>query len=134
MLHLVKDYQDKFFIINLDNSQENGGSGGTHWVCMSTFANYPLYFDSYAVLPPEMVEKWIKQRYDKFYYWSKQIQSLKSTYCGWICIMFLHFLYYNYIVKNKSFFDFVNKFEKMFDTDDQTKNYKVILKYFSKIL
>lgn len=135
MLHLVKDYKNKFFIINLDSSVENGGSGhGSHWVCMSTFKNYLIYADSYGVLPPLDVERWIKQRYDKFYWLNIQIQGVKASYCGWFVLFFLHLLYYNYILKKKSLFDFINDLESMFDTKEQTKNYNVINKYFSRLL
>ena len=134
MIKLVKDYKNKFFIINLDNSFENGGSGGSHWVALSTFKDYPIYFDSYAVYPPLEVEKFIKQKYKKFYYWNSQIQGIRASYCGWICIMFLNVLYKDFILKNKTFFEFVNYFESLFDIDEQTKNYYVVNKYFSKII
>ena len=131
---VMNNYKNKFFIINLDNSLENGGGGGTHWTCFSTFDKYPIYFDSYSMVPPLEVEKYIKERYKKFYYWNKQIQSVRATYCGYIVLMFLHILYKDYILKNKSLFEFVNYFESLFNTDDQSKNYYVINNYFSKFI
>ncbi len=130
-----KDRLNKFYIINLQSSTQGDGS---HWCCFSTYPKHCVYFDSYAVVPPTNVINFIENLgIKRIAYWDKQIQSIRQTYCGWICLMFLHFLYQG-ILHKKSLSTimthFQNDFPWNFDVQEGPNNYNIILKYFNKKL
>ena len=111
------------YIINIDKYDGDG----THWV--SIYKN--IYFDSYALNPPNIIEQYFKNGYDMN---DKQIQPLNNTaqYCGWICLMFLNEMNKN---KNKNN-DYINflYFLKLFNYKNKNLNKKIIYKYFLDIL
>jgi hypothetical protein len=85
---LPKDLiRDKFYIINLQDHDEGGG---THWTVF--YYNKPLtsiYFDSYGFVPPIDVENRIKE----YIFNDKEIQDFDSSACGYYCIAFILFLH-----------------------------------------
>jgi hypothetical protein len=120
--------RNSFYIINLDDLN------GSHWTCLSTFKGYEIYFDSYGVICPPIVHQFVSDiGLKQLYIWDHQLQNVKGSYCGWICIMWLHFLY-NGIKQNKPLKKIVNEFLHLgFDLDKQENNYKVVLKYIDQL-
>ena len=79
--------KDKFYIVNLQDHDEGGG---THWTCF--YYNYPstsIYFDSYGFISPRDVQK----RISPYIFNEKDIQDFNSSACGWYCIAFIKFLH-----------------------------------------
>jgi hypothetical protein len=79
--------KDKFYIVNLQDHDEGGG---THWTCF--YYNYPstsIYFDSYGFIAPRDVQK----RISPYVFNNKEIQDYNSSACGWYCIAFIKFLH-----------------------------------------
>jgi hypothetical protein len=79
--------KDKFYIVNLQDHDEGGG---THWTCF--YYNYPstsIYFDSYGFIAPRDVQKLISP----YVFNEKDIQDFNSSACGWYCIAFIKFLH-----------------------------------------
>jgi len=79
--------KDKFYIVNLQDHDEGGG---THWTCF--YYNYPstsIYFDIYGFIPPRDVQK----RISPYVFNEKDIQDFNSSACGWYCIAFIKFLH-----------------------------------------
>ena len=79
--------KDKFYIVNLQDHDEGGGS---HWTCF--YYNYPstsIYFDSYGFIAPRDVQK----RISPYVFNEKDIQDFNSSACGWYCIAFIKFLH-----------------------------------------
>ena len=120
--------KNHFYIINLNNEE------GTHWTCLSTFKGYEIYMDPFGVICPPIVHQFVSDiGFKKLYIFDYQLQSVKGTYCGWLCIMWLHFLYQG-IRSKKDLVKIINEFLELgFDLDKQEKNYKVILKYISNL-
>ncbi len=68
--------KDKFYIVNL---QDNDEGGGTHWTCF--YYNYPstsIYFDNYGFITPRDVQKLISP----YVFNEKDIQDFNSSACG----------------------------------------------------
>jgi hypothetical protein len=79
--------KDKFYIVNLQDHDEGGGS---HWTVFHY--NYPstsIYFDSYGFIAPRDVQK----RISPYVFNEKDIQDFNSSACGWYCIAFIKFLH-----------------------------------------
>ena len=77
----------KFYIINLQNSDEGGG---THWTCF--YFNKPLtsiYFDAFGFLAPKEVQN----RISPYIFNDQDIQDYDSSACGYFCIAFIKFLH-----------------------------------------
>ena len=79
--------KDKFYIVNLQDHDEGGG---THWTTF--YYNYPstsIYFDSYGFIAPRDVQK----RITPYIFNDKDIQDFNSSACGFYCIAFIKFLH-----------------------------------------
>ena len=96
--------KDKFYIVNLQDHDEGGG---THWTCF--YYNYPstsIYFDSYGFIAPRDVQKLISP----YVFNEKDIQDFNSSACGWYCIAFIKFLH-NKTDKEEMFKTFLKLFK-----------------------
>lgn len=112
-------------------------NGQSHWTAMVKDGNDYFYFDSYGVVPPQLLEDMILNRRfgimeglnaepkrfknDGFYlYNTKEIQAINSSSCGYYCCAFLKWLDKS---KNKikAFRDFQNLF-----SDKYLKNEEVL--------
>ncbi len=96
--------KDKFYIVNLQDHDEGGG---THWTCF--YYNYPstsIYFDSYGFIVPRDVQKLISP----YVFNEKDIQDFNSSACGWYCIAFIKFLH-NKTDKEEMFKTFLKLFK-----------------------
>jgi hypothetical protein len=94
-----KDYEN--IIMNLDDI-----NNGSHWICVNT--KHKIYFDSYNQPMPNIIPKDYKQANSQF-----EIQSLKSEFCGQICVLFLYYLQKNKN-PNKSIKEFYSKFKDVY--------------------
>jgi hypothetical protein len=84
------------YIINMENS--NGSQGGTHWVSLILDKDdnnkVAAYMDSFAFPPPCDVINFCKRYTDiPVMYSDKQIQSIRSGFCGQYCTLFLKIMY-----------------------------------------
>lgn len=88
---LPNKIQKKFYIINMDDF--GSGKGGTHWVMVYNIKPYHcVYFDSFGVIPPYDVIKFMKKSKKKCVYNDIQVQHLNSTACGWFCFYVIDML------------------------------------------
>lgn len=78
----------------MENEYDEDGfkNTGSHYTCfqVNKYKNgkvEPIYFDSFGMPPPEIVEKFVGM---KLPYPTKDIQSLMNSACGWYCLAFLH--------------------------------------------
>jgi hypothetical protein len=96
--------KDKFYIINL---QDQDDGGGTHWTAF--YYNYPstsIYFDSYGFIAPRDVQK----RITPYIFNDGEIQDFNSSACGFYCIAFIKFLH-NKTDKQEMFKTFLKLFK-----------------------
>lgn len=108
---------NRFYIINLEDHNE----GGSHWVLVASTSKDVLYVDAFGVLPPLEVIAFMKTGRKPMYYSTTDLQSIKSSLCGYFCIYFI-----DQLSADRKFLDIVtNDF-----TNNQTNNDKVIMKYF----
>ena len=101
------------FILNMGEI----GQGGTHWVALyiPKTGKYSYYMDSYGTPPPEAV-KWYSKKANKkdIIFNTKQIQTLRSDFCGQYSLTFLY-----YMEKEKGTYqERFNKFLKMFEKNN----------------
>jgi hypothetical protein len=73
-----------FYILNLQNSNENG----SHWVLISCMKKEIVYFDPYGFPATKDVTNWILKSKRPNRYSQIDIQDLYSHACGWYCIYF----------------------------------------------
>jgi hypothetical protein len=96
-------------------------NGQSHWVAMVRDKDNYFYFDSYGVVPPQLLEDLIMEgSNDGLYcYNTKEIQAINSSSCGFYCIAFLKWMHAKQ--KYKAFQDFLNLF-----TDQYQKNEEIL--------
>ena len=73
-------------ILNLDDSS----GGGTHWVGWYKLRNKKFYFDSYGLLPPTELLKYLKS---PVFYNSERIQPDNEVFCGHLCLYVLKMMH-----------------------------------------
>lgn len=97
-------------------------NGQSHWVALVKDGNDYFYFDSYAVVPPQMLEDMIMQgSKDGLYcYNTKEIQAINSSSCGYYCCAFL-----KWMDKRKDKFKAFEDFKNLF-SDKYLKNEEVL--------
>ena len=115
---LLKYNDKRAWIINMEDSDAGGGS---HWCLLSLLdGGNGIYFDSYATPPPKDVLNFMKRHRSNNFMNNTEVQSLKSTSCGWYVIYIL-----NNLIKNRKFLDILDDF-----TEDLNHNEKVLREYF----
>lgn len=92
------DPKIKNLIINLDNV-----GNGTHWI--SVYKPKKYYFDSYAESIPSSLSEFHLKKASTV----KELQSIDSETCGWLCLLFLQ--YCNYKSKDQ----FYKLFKDVYD-------------------
>ena len=73
-------------IYNLDDKIDQ--RGGTHWCCIWQ-GEKVIYVDPFGLDPPKNVEDFMKSSGKEVLSNTTQIQNIKSTHCGGICIWVL---------------------------------------------
>ena len=106
-------------IINLDDTI----GAGTHWVC---YRNDEIseYFDPFGLTLPKEVEKYLNTSGLPLFYSPDEIQERNSVLCGYWCLYYL-----KERQNGKSISDVIHN--PKFDFNDQMKNQKFIIDYFS---
>ena len=127
---------NRSYIINLQNEDDEGN--GSHWCCFQVNKNkndklQVIYMDTYAVEPPEIVKKRIKDNFNLYTnYTTKNIQSIMAHTCGWYCLAFLHFIN-NFSHREHDLYKDTENFLAMFDDLDKYNDYhknEFMLKHF----
>ena len=80
--------KNESIIINL---QDYFAGNGTHWVCAynEEKSNNVEYFDSFGLVPPNEVIKYIKTTKKNIIYNDSQIQHIDSILCGYYCLYYI---------------------------------------------
>ena len=75
-------------IVNLENSDSNG----SHWVAYFNDPNCRIveYFDSYGIMPPPLIESYLKTSKKSLVHNKVQYQHMTSILCGWYCLLFIN--------------------------------------------
>jgi len=98
-----KRYEGSYYV----NLQDADDGDGTHWVFFRIFSpDEAVYFDSFGLPCPEDVKRFLEP-FSPIPYNNRQIQDVKSSYCGWYCIACDY--YFQYDVKKGD--DIVDKFD-----------------------
>lgn len=130
---LEKEIKQGFYIFNLDSKtnpvQKN--NLGTHWVCCVCNDRHAFYFDSYGVLPPTEIEKFMKTRYDKYAYNNYIIQDMDSSACGHYCLALALFTKLNQS-KYSNLLQCGNEFVNMFG-DEAKQNDSILRNYLNSV-
>lgn len=128
-----KKIQSGFYIYNLDSrkSPVQQNSLGTHWTCSVGNDTNVFYFDSYAVVPPVEIAKFMKKRYGKFAYNNYIIQDLDSNLCGFYCLGLALFVKENQNTYS-NLLQCCNEYINLFG-DHAKANDKILRKYLNDI-
>jgi hypothetical protein len=124
--------QDGYYIMNLQDSHENG----SHWVAFVKIKSNVYYHDSYAVIMPQNQYDLFKSEQINIYYNTLQKQSLDTTSCGWWSIYFLYYMHYSKGTLTKRFSNFNKMFEHKTNEHvdlKMNKNEALLLKIFKEI-
>jgi hypothetical protein len=124
--------QDGYYIMNLQDSHENG----SHWVAFVKIKSNVYYHDSYAVIMPQNQYDLFKSDQINIYYNTLQKQSLDTTSCGWWSIYFLYYMHYSKGTLPKRFSNFNKMFEHKTNEHvdlKMNKNEALLLKIFKEI-
>jgi hypothetical protein len=116
----AKDHEN--LIINLDHGEE-----GTHWVAFvnNPSLRYCFYFDSYGVVPSEIVRDYSFTTNKALYYSDSMYQHLKSVLCGWYSL----FMLYEIDVNNKD----PKQIIKLFNESNPQENENRIIRFAKQI-
>ena len=70
------------------NLQDYCAGDGTHWVCIynDEKSDKAEYFDSFELVPPNEVIKYMETTNKSIIYNDQQIQNMNSILCGYYCI------------------------------------------------
>jgi hypothetical protein len=119
---LPKQFENKFYIINMQNSTDGGG---THWTLMYSH-NIPtcLYVDSFGIVPPLEALTFMRTSHKPMYFSTKDCQNLTSSLCGYYTIYFC-----DQMLNGRTLLD-ICKQDLNFDT---IKDDNVIRQIFSKV-
>lgn len=109
-------------IINLDNHD----GPGTHWVAVYCGNDYCEYFDSYGIIPPTIIRRFMRTSKKKMIYSTTEIQPLRndSILCGYYCIYYI-------VMRAKGVepYDVLYKFE----INNELSNDKLLIRELKKI-
>lgn len=112
------------YIINLQNE---GDGPGTHWTAFYVEGSSRAYFDSFGVIPPLSVQRFLK----RYYFSEKHIQNIQSEICGYYVLYFIWFMWnHRFRIKDlrKRFCAFLRLF-----SSDPTKNKRLLQKYIAPL-
>lgn len=117
--------KDGGYIINL---QSAGDGPGTHWTAFYVENSSRAYFDSFGVIPPLSVQRFLRRKY---IFSEKHIQNIQSEICGYYVLYFIWFMWFHrHRIKNvrKRFCTFLRLF-----SSDPTKNKTLLQKYIAPL-
>ena len=109
-------------IINLDTHI----GPGTHWVCYRNIGEYCEYFDSFGLMMPTVVKKYMATSGKQLEYSGDEIQERDSVLCGYWCLYYLLERQ-----KGRSILDTIHNCN--FDMSDTSVNHRFIINYFKNM-
>ena len=73
------------------NLQDYFSGNGTHWVCIynDSKSDNVEYFDSFGLVPPNEVIRYMKTANKNIIYNDTQIQNINSILCGYYCLYYI---------------------------------------------
>ena len=121
-------------IINMSDSED---SNGTHWTALWVAGRRVgrkekspcVHMDSFGVAPAGQIVNFCKSLGRQMMYSKRQIQNIRSGYCGQYCLIFLRFMSLGRA--KKSTFSRMAEFIRLFD-DDVTRNKKILLELMER--
>jgi len=128
------------YYINMQDSDEGCG---THWVLAKIYTDddndssdednseveaKALYFDSFGLGMPKQVAKFLSP-FKPIYCSNRQIQNIKTTQCGWFCLIC------DYILENAKEDTYLEDYSKFLNiwSDDVEKNLTILKKLFKPL-
>ena len=109
-------------IINLDSQI----GPGTHWVAYRNNKNGSQYFDSFGLIMPNEVMKYLMISGKQIFYSGDEIQERDSVLCGYWCLY--------YLLERQKGVPILNVIHNTkFDINNQTVNHHFIIDYFKII-
>lgn len=128
-----KTIKQGFYVYNLDsaNNPVSDTTLGTHWTCSVGNENHVVYFDSFGVLPPMEIHKFLKSDYPKYAYNNYIIQDISSTACGLYCLGLALFVK-QFQTTYPNLIQCCNEYFNLFD-DDAEKNDTILRKYLNDV-
>ena len=109
-------------IINLDLQI----GPGTHWVAYRNSKNGAEYFDSFGLIMPNEVMKYLRTSGKQIFYSGDEIQERDSVLCGYWCLY--------YLTERQRDVPILNVIHNAeFDMNDQTVNHRFIIDYFKNM-
>jgi len=72
-------------IFNLDKASGEG----THWTACYHGGKSVEYFDSYGIICPPEIRKYLKKSNKNMVYSTNEIQNLNSILCGFFCVLYI---------------------------------------------
>ena len=127
-----------FYIVNMESKRKS--SLGSHWVCILSYPSFCFYFDSFGVVPPMEVIRFIKTRHSKYYINDIEIQDYNSSACGFYCIGLSIYVKRKINTYNNDYIKCINAFINNFnhkqsrDNDYLLKQLFIRLKPISKLI
>ena len=115
----TKILKNEVGIINLDSQI----GSGTHWVAYRNGKNVAEYFDSFGLIMPNEVMKYLMTSGKQIFYSGDEIQERDSILCGYWCLYYL-----NERQKGVPMLNVIHNTK--FDMNDQTVNHRFIINYF----
>lgn len=123
------------YIVNLQDSDKGSG---THWTAFyiedcgkrggRTGRCPAVYFDSFGVIPPLSVQRFLRRNY---MFSEKHIQNVRSEICGYYVIYFIWFMW-NHRNRIKDLRKRFCTFLRLFSSDP-TKNKTLLQKYIKPL-
>ena len=119
----MKILQYEVGIINLDTQL----GPGTHWVAYRNIdSNNCEYFDSFGLIMPNKVKKYLMTSNKQIYYSGDEIQERDSVLCGYWCLY--------YLLERQKNIPMLNVIHNAkFDMNNQAVNHRFIIDYFKNI-
>ena len=109
-------------IVNLDNHI----GPGTHWVAYRNIERFCEYFDSFGLMMPSEVKKYMATSGKQLEYSGDEIQERDSVLCGYWC---LYYLWERQ--RGRSILHTIHN--SKFDMSDTSVNHRFIINYFKNI-
>jgi hypothetical protein len=118
-------------VVNLDDST----GAGTHFTAYYNIPNneFVYYFDSYGVICPSNIEKYLRTSGKKILFSNGHLQKIDSSICGFYCIYFI-----NEMNKGTSYYDIISPFGNDCEHNDNfikqytIKNFPELVKNYLK--
>lgn len=87
MYDFKKPTKNGCYVILIHPNRQSSG----HWVGLYKFGKHIIYHDSYGTPPPELIQNKLKSYC--FSWTTKEIQDLRSNFCGQYVINFFRHIY-----------------------------------------